>query len=443
MTSVAGEARAPDAAAGWRTWGLAHTTVAVCLAFLALAVAFSLLTPAWENNDEASHVQYVEHVADHGTPPLIALGNGLESHQGPLYYYLAAGWQRLLGIGAFSARPPAQKGLLDNFKSGIYVYTHDYTAAQEQQAGWVHVLRVVSIACGLITVLAAVATGWLLTRRLAFAGAVGAAVALWPKFIVINSAVTNAALVDALCACAIPCFLLWRRARSPGWAAATGLALGGGALAAETALPIAGLMLALMIALGWRDRDWRGPLLAIACFAAVAGWWYVRNTTLYGDPLASAATTEYLREPLGAAPLVRTPPSLDLSVLGFGLKTLPQSTWYDAGWNQIQLPSWLGLAVSALAVVSLLGAAGARLRGRLLLALCALGSVVVWLLLLRATNQAEGRYLLVAVVAWAALLAAGSERLLARFGGIWLWPLLFLGLDVYVLARFLIPYAHL
>jgi hypothetical protein len=50
---------------------------------------------------------------------------------------------------------------------------------------------------------------------------------------------------------------------------------------------------------------------------------------------------------------------------------------------------------------------------------------------------------LAALVAWAALLAAGSERLLARFGGIWLWPLLFLGLDVYVLARFLIPYAHL
>src|SRR5262249_39045254 len=89
-------------AATWHRSGFVWVTVGVCVAYLGLAVAFSLLTPAWENNDEAQHVQYVEYVARHGSPPHIRLANGTESHQAPLYYYLAAGWQGLLGIGPFT-----------------------------------------------------------------------------------------------------------------------------------------------------------------------------------------------------------------------------------------------------------------------------------------------------------------------------------------------------
>ena len=35
-------------------------------------------------------------------------------------------------------------------------------------------------------------------------------------------------------------------------------------------------------------------------------------------------------------------------MLGFGARTLVHSVWYDAGWNQIQLPNVLDLILSAL-----------------------------------------------------------------------------------------------
>jgi hypothetical protein len=72
-----------------------------------------------------------------------------------------------------------------------------------------------------------------------------------------------------------------------------------------------------------------------------------------------------------------------------------------------------------------------------------LGAVLAWLIL-ASTILAEGRYLLVAIVAWAALLVAGAERLLGRWpAGIWVWPGIMLALDAYVLATLVIPDAHL
>jgi hypothetical protein len=429
--------------ATWHRGGLVWVTVGVCVAYLGLAVTFSLLTPAWENNDEAEHVQYIEYVASHGSPPHISLANGTESHQAPLYYYLAAGWQGVLGIGPFTPDTPAASGLAAGFTNGIYVYANDYTPPQHQQAVWVHELRIVSIVCGLATVLAALATGWLLTGSLAFTGALGATVALWPKFIVVSAAVTNISLVIALCAWAVPCFVLSQRCRSLGWAAATGILLGAAALTEETALPIAGLMLLLMVGLAWRRGDWPGPLLAIGCLAAVGGWWYVHNQVVYGDPLASAATHDYLAQVQGGAPFIRTPASLAPSVLSFGARTLVHSVWYDAGWNQIQLPNVVDLILSALALVAIVAAAvRVRLRGGLVLVVCAAGSAIGWLALLATTNQGEGRYLLVAILAWAVFLIAGTERLLRRPEALWLWPVLFVGVDAYVLLKWLLPYAH-
>ena len=67
-----------------------------------------------------------------------------------------------------------------------------------------------------------------------------------------------------------------------------------------------------------------------------------------------------------------------------------------------------------------------------------------WLAIVRDTTQAEGRYLLVGVVAWATLLVAGSARLAGgRAVGVVLWPAIFAALDVHVLAMWLVPHGHL
>ena len=422
-----------------RDRGLVRAALAVGACYLALAVTFSVLTPAWENNDEFDHARYIEHVADDWSLPRIALADGIESHQPPLYYYLAAGWQHVLGISPF--RP---QGLpVGSIEPNHYLLSHDYTPAQHDQAVSLHLLRLVSIAFDLATVLAAVLTGWLLTGRALFAAAVGATVALWPKFIVVSSALTNTSLVIALCSCAIPCFILWLRLRTPRWAAATGGLLGAAALTQFAALPIAALLLLSLTVFAGKQRDWRAPLIAGGCFAAIAGWWFVRNTILYGDPLASADTRTYLSNVPSPVPLVRDPPSLSPSVLNEALDTAAHSTWYDAGWNQIHLPHTIDWVVWALAAISLGAAAYSSIRDRLVLLICALGAVLAWLIL-ASTILAEGRYLLVAIVAWAALLVAGAERLLGRWpAGIWVWPGIMLALDAYVLATLVIPDAHL
>ena len=109
--------------------------------------------------------------------------------------------------------------------------------------------------------------------------------------------------------------------------------------------------------------------------------------------------------------------------------------------------TWVRAAAPSSAPVAAAASLGAgfvsALRGKLVLAAAAIGSLVGWVLLIRYTTQPEGRYLLVAIVAWAVFLVAGSERLIPRRAGLWLWPILLGALDGYVLLRWLVPYAHL
>lgn len=439
MIAHRASARRLSVARSWRR-EVVKAALAVGLGYLLLAGTFSVLTPAWENNDEPDHVHYAEYVLVHKTPPRIAVPNGFESHQPPLYYYLVAGWQRLLGIPAFTPRVQPPPGPFVSPIKRVWQLSHTYNPNQRRAATYDHELRLVSIALGLVTVLAAVATGWLLTESVVFAAAIGAAVALWPKFVVVTSAVTNSSLVIALCACAVPAFLLWRSGNRLAWAAATGGVLGAAALAEETALPVAGCMLLLLAAHSVRQRDWRSPLVAFGCFAAVCGWWYVRNAVEYGDPLASAAARTYLENIPG---LVRVPASLSLPVVTSSLGGLAHSIWYDGGANQLQLPHPLDFVIAAMAGAALIGAFLSRMNSRVLLAACALGSVIAWLAIIRSTTQAEGRYLLVAVVAWAALLVGGAIRLAREHAiALWLWPAIFAGIDVYVLAKWLVPFGH-
>src|SRR5436189_5217552 len=82
--------------------------LAVTLVFVALASLVAVKTPAWEPNDEASHVQNIETLVGghwYRIPPAHACCDSgfanYELHQPPLYYLLLAGFQR-------AARQPAR-----------------------------------------------------------------------------------------------------------------------------------------------------------------------------------------------------------------------------------------------------------------------------------------------------------------------------------------------
>jgi len=417
--------------------------VVVSAVYLALAAAFTVRTPAWENDDELGHTLYTEYLVAHHTLPPIAVASGDESHQAPLYYVLLAGYQTALGISAFPAQlpPPASApaaGVVKQFE-----VHHDYTPAQRQQAVWVHALRWWSVGCGLLTVLAAYATGWLLSGRTSVAAATAMTVAAWPKFLVVSAAVTNSALVDALCACALPCWVRWQQTRSTGWAAVTGTVLGAAVLTQVTALPLTVLLLGAMAATALRRRDWRAPLLAGGCAVAVCGWWFIRNTVRYGDPLATAATSRYLHQMFRLA-LIRPHPTLSVTILRQTLPILAHSTWYSAGWDQLLLPRPVDDIVWVLAGVTVLAAVRSPVASHVTVLAGAAASVAAWLLIVRSTTHPQGRYLLTGVSAWAALLVAGSARFTRRRQWpLWIWPTLFLGLDGYLIATTLIPHGRL
>lgn len=416
---------------------LAIALAVPCALFLTVTLAMSLRTPALSSNDERDHVQYALYIQAYNTLPLISVQNGNESHQPPLYYISLAVWMKVLGMQPFTTSLPAEpaSAATTDFGGFTHVYT---TAAERQMAVDVHLLRLPSVGYGMIVVLTSFGSAWVLTKRLSLASAAASAVGLWPKFDVVSAAVTNESLNFALCALALLALLLWLRGggRHLLWAAAVGTFLG-------------------LAAVSLRRRQPGDLLAAVIAFAALGGWWFVRNVALYGDPLASAATRAYLSKLV--AGLVRPVPSLDPSVLGYSAHQLVNSVWYDGWGNQIILPWSLNVGVSLLGLVFL--ARGAWIVWRhwgdpgsfavspsaLALALAAAGSVVSWVLIIRETTQAQGRYLLVAVTAWSILLVAGTDRFqaipaAARRALVWLWPAIFAGLDAYVFASYLIPH---
>ena len=401
-----------------------------CILFLAVALPMSLLTPAMANNDEPDHVQYALFIETHAALPTIGVENGDESHQPPLYYAALALEMKLIGVQHMTLS-----------------LTPDPSTATD-----VHLMRLPGILFGLITVMAAFGSAWLLTRRLSFSSAVASAVGLWPKFDVVSGAVSNETLNYTLCALALLCLLLWLRAerRQLLWASATGVLLGLAALTEFTSLPLAGLLLLLVIGVSASRRRWRDPVVAVAAFTAMSGWWFVRNMVLYGDPLASAATRAYL---------ARLVPGLLCPCPGWlpgpALHRLLYSLWYDGGQNQLGLSWRVDVAVTVIAVLCLARGVWVLWMRRggperkidldlLALLLAAMGGIAAWFVIASSATQAEGRYLLVAVTAWCLLLVAGTDRIrvLGRNVGdalVWAWPAGFAILDLYVFAKFVIP----
>ena len=222
--------------------------------YLLWAVTFSVLTRAYEADDEQGHVQYVEYVVEHGAIPHISVANLQESHQPPLYYLLVAGWQDLLRIPAFT--PVA---VLEHYKdpyiAGRLFYSHNYTASQHRAAVDIHFLRLLSVLLGLGTVLLTFAAAKVVGMGEPVALSAGLFVALMPRFLVVTSAVTNDALVIPLCSLAIVLFLLSERARGVGslrrrrlYVIGMGATLGAAAITKFNSLPIALFLIILAAA---------------------------------------------------------------------------------------------------------------------------------------------------------------------------------------------------
>ncbi len=307
----------------------------VCLlAFIVLALLYSIATPIFEASDEVSHYAVIQHIADTGALPVQQPGVKTtwdqEGSQPPLYYVLVSPLARLIDTRDAAERmyrnPHAVPGnpSLDANRN-LVIHSPAENFPWHNTTLVVHLIRFISIVMGASTI----GLSYLIARRIfpdRSSIPIGAAalIAFNPMFIFISASVNNDNLTILLTSLALYLSVLcWYepagRVDRSGWLRRLllGVVLGGAALSkisGLTLLPIVALILTVRhlrrraVQPGSSTasaqsspstrtqmesesdnagRDWRGwvasGVLIALPVSIIAGWWYVRNLQLYGE----------------------------------------------------------------------------------------------------------------------------------------------------------------
>ena len=282
----------------------------IVIAFVVLALIYSVAVPIFEAPDELYHFPVIKHIADGlGLPvqrPGIKTAWEQEGSQPPLYYLLASPIARWIDTSDMAERlrynPHAQPG-----DPSLYANRNLVVHSDAEDVPWrgttlaVHLIRFVSIAMGTATVIVIGA----LMREIAperpdlAAGAMAIA-AFTPMFVFITASVNNDNLVILLSTIALVLTAQILNERSHGsreaeagkrrWLirrVALTMIVG---LAALTKVSGLTLLMPAAIALSvvhLPKREWArwvgSGLMLVAGVVSIAGWWYARNYALYGE----------------------------------------------------------------------------------------------------------------------------------------------------------------
>ncbi|MGQ9553097.1 MAG: hypothetical protein ACUVWR_03175 [Anaerolineae bacterium] len=412
--------------------------------YVVLTFAYSLLLPLGEAPDEPGHYNYARVVAWEQRLP-----QGDEEHeafQPPLYYWLAA---PLAGLGDasqlplkgnadFTLAPGGPHNLLLHTKEEAFPYS-----------GWAvswHIVRSFSILCGLITLRGLLRLSHLTTGSQNIGMVASSLFVLAPSFTLLHGAASNDTLALALGTMLFgEVALLVKRAPRGRRLMLVGILWGLAVLSKASMLAAgAGIGLAVLLA---RLRQggqhhllralWDVALVSLGV-ASVCGWWFVRNTFLYGDPLGWQLIYAINEQRAGAVNWAG-------EVAG-----LWRSYWL--GYVGMNLPNWLYLALLLPLALSLTGLTKLAIsRGRVLASpavtvvflvyvFAFAVSWVRWTLTVEGTDQARLLYpalvaampaLAVGMLAWA---APQSQRRVA-----WLTVALMVVLNLYALTSRVLP----
>lgn len=280
--------------------------------FALLGLTYSVVNPIFEAPDEVYHYPYVKHVADGEGLPVQDLEQRAlweqEGSQPPLYYALSAGltyWIDTDDLPQVRRMNPHARIGIPSAEDNKNMVIHDPHREAMPWRGTVLAVRLIRF----FSVLLGVVTLWCTYRlgRTVFPHrptvAVGAMLlnALLPMFAFISGSINNDNLVTMLSSVV---FLMLVRIVQRGTNARRLLALGTviglaclSKLSGIALIPLAMLALALhhipegaasLRKKGWRriGRRWLWQCVVICIpILLVAGWWYLRNWRLYGDPL--------------------------------------------------------------------------------------------------------------------------------------------------------------
>lgn len=412
----------------WPTVALAS----VMIVFVFLGIVIAVKTPAYESSDEPGHVQNIETlVSGHwygmsstckGSAGLFSC-SGDEAQQGPLYYLVMAGWQKLVDVPAHA---PFRGQLNPGIFFGSKEWFKHHSAADHKFLLW---LRLPNLILGVLTVLFAYLSIRLITRDPWTPVVAAMLVAFLPRFVFLSPFVTNDNLVDLLGAVVV--FLSLRYAKVPSsWRMMWVGALFGLLITTKLSTLTLGLAILALACLvpGWVSRV-RFAVIGLGSALVVSSWYLVQNTVRYGDPLAHTATIRYLAKLNGlGAGFFGTYKVVDplKHVFVSVPNRIVQSFWYQSGWNRSHWPWDVNVAITIAFACALTGLIGRHVEPRTLFSLGALAIAAllsVWGVSFQ-TGTYQARYAYFGLVAICGLAALGLER----------WPLP---------IRFLLPLAGL
>ncbi len=305
-----------------------HWMAAVVLAlFLGLGVTYSIVVPVFEASDELHHYPFVAHLARGGGLPIQRAGDETlwqqEGSQPPLYYVLAGKLTSWLPTDDLSIiyrlNPHARIGVpLAQDNKNLMVHTDRESWPWSGAVLGIHLVRLFSLllASGTVLCTYCIALAVFARDRL-LAVAAMMLNSFIPMFIFISGSVNNDNLVAFLSSLALLLLIrVIQRGASLRFLVLLGVVIGLGSLSKLSALglvPLAGLALLLrhfFVPQRYRttgmqpeegnassgekpnrrsylSRVWGWAVdCAIVCVPVllIAGWWYVRNWQLYGDP---------------------------------------------------------------------------------------------------------------------------------------------------------------
>lgn len=289
----------PTDRVGFRhTWGLAL----VLLIFVVLSCIYSAVTPLFEASGEPFSLRYALTLAQTSRMPDAVLPADWwqqnDAHQPPLYYALSSLFVHNIPKGALDSllqfNPYSTLGIVDA-PGNKNIVVHPVAGPDLPQVrNSLYVLRVLSLITSLGSLLLTYRIARILVPDNSTLHLVAVALAAFnPLFIVSSSSVNSNSLLFLWLTLAVyvslhiihqQCFD-WR------WFIALGLSAGLAALTSVGGL-IAFVLLPLSAFLLKRNimsrRNNKRALLLLVSFVialAVAGWWYVHNWAVYGQPL--------------------------------------------------------------------------------------------------------------------------------------------------------------
>ena len=326
--------------------------IAVLLGYVSLALAYSLVNPLFESPDELNHYDFVRYLIDQHELPVQTLGNQSEYFEPPLYYAISA---LVIGVVPVEAYTPqvnpffgyeAYRFGVDN--KALYIHSAQEAFPYQGTVLAAHLLRGFSILLGVLSLIVSFQALRDVFKRPAMALGAVAVIAFNPQFVLVSSSISNDNLIILLSV--LLTWLAIRIAQSGMTARRTLIMAVVAAAAILTKLSAAVLILVLLVAMLIARTPWRKWISTLAIVGGVgsilAGWWFLRNIGLYGEPTGIRMWQQIWGWQSVAA---------NTSDIGVALQNLWTSYWGRFGWGQIVLPSAVYGALSIVGVLSLIG----------------------------------------------------------------------------------------